>query len=239
MATRRVTVGRVLVLLLVGVGIGVGIFLMKHLSPEELHRRVYEALDKHISAEFRFEEVRLDLNGVEVRGLEVYYPDKSIAVSARSVLVAISQLELLGGQTVIKQITLSGVRVNLRPNRNNVPDLPGILRAKEGAPKKEPMLFPIVVNTRSGQNRITLHARPFSHLTQNREAGAYVQDRWTINRLTLNGGLRYTYYTTYFPETVLGPGQFVPDRNVVFPKTDGVTWHDLGATGGTLLLKQS
>ncbi len=81
-------------------------------------------------------------------------------------------------------------------------------------------------------NRITLHARPFTQLTQNREAGAYVQDRWTINRLTLNGGFRYTYYTTYFPETFLGPGQFTPDRGVVFPKTDGVTWHDLGATGG-------
>ena len=93
--------------------------------------------------------------------------------------------------------------------------------------------FPMEFRFRNGvPNRITLHAIPSPQLTQNREAGAYVQDRWTINRLTLNGGLRYTYYSTFFPETFLGTGPFTPDRGVTFPKTDGVTWHDLGATGG-------
>ena len=93
--------------------------------------------------------------------------------------------------------------------------------------------FPMEFRFRNGvPNRITLHAIPSPQLTQNREAGVYVQDRWTINRLTLNGGLRYTYYSTYFPETFLGTGPFTPDRGVTFPKTDGVKWHDLGATGG-------
>ena len=133
MATRRITVGRVLVLLLVGVGIGVGIFLSKHLSPEELHRRVEEAFRELITAEFRFEEANLDLNGVEVRGLEIYYPDKTIAISARRMHVAISQLELLSGETVIKQVTVSGVTVHLRMNKDNMPDLPGVLRKSEPA----------------------------------------------------------------------------------------------------------
>ena len=45
------------------------------------------------------------------------------------------------------------------------------------------------------------------------EMGLFVQDKWTMNRLTLNGGLRFDYFNTYFPETPLGPGPLVPTRN--------------------------
>ena len=45
------------------------------------------------------------------------------------------------------------------------------------------------------------------------ELGIFAQDRWTMNRLTLNAGLRFDYFNTYFPEQQLGPGPLVPNRN--------------------------
>jgi hypothetical protein len=43
--------------------------------------------------------------------------------------------------------------------------------------------------------------------------GAYVQDQWTINRLTLNLGLRYDYFNAYVPPQNLDAGPFVPARS--------------------------
>ena len=40
----------------------------------------------------------------------------------------------------------------------------------------------------------------------NAELGLYAQDKWTLKRLTLNGGLRFDYFSTRFPEQHLGPG---------------------------------
>jgi hypothetical protein len=42
--------------------------------------------------------------------------------------------------------------------------------------------------------------------------GIFVQDQWTINRLTLNLGLRYDYLNAGVPETNLPEGIFVPAR---------------------------
>ena len=81
-------------------------------------------------------------------------------------------------------------------------------------------------------NQLTLHARPFRNITHIRDHGLYVQDRWTVNRLTVTGGLRYDYFHDFFPETPIGPSQYAPNRNLVFPKTDGVRWHDLQPRAG-------
>ena len=42
--------------------------------------------------------------------------------------------------------------------------------------------------------------------------GLYVQDQWTINRMTLNLGLRFDYLNAAVPETDLPAGTFVPAR---------------------------
>jgi hypothetical protein len=57
--------------------------------------------------------------------------------------------------------------------------------------------------------------------------GLFVQDRWTVRRLTLTGGLRYTFLRIRFPEEHVGPGEWAPNRNIVIPKTDGAVFHDL------------
>jgi hypothetical protein len=46
----------------------------------------------------------------------------------------------------------------------------------------------------------------------NASLGIYAQDQWTINRLTLNLGLRFDYLNASVPETNLPAGLFVPAR---------------------------
>src|SRR5262249_44341038 len=48
----------------------------------------------------------------------------------------------------------------------------------------------------------------------------YAQDRWTFNRLSLQGGLRFEHLSDYFPEQRMGPNLFLPTA-VVFPAEDG------------------
>ena len=77
-------------------------------------------------------------------------------------------------------------------------------------------------------NQITMRASPVSRYDDLKsELGLYVQDKWTIDRLTLSGGLRFDYFRTYFPETPLGPGPLVPTRNFVVPQYDWYDWKDL------------
>ena len=77
-------------------------------------------------------------------------------------------------------------------------------------------------------NLITEYATPYS----NREniganLGVYAQDRWTIGQWTLSGGVRWDHFTIFFPESSVGPGPLVPNRNLSFPKSDFVKWNDL------------
>ena len=56
--------------------------------------------------------------------------------------------------------------------------------------------------------------------------GVYVQDQWTIRRLTLNLGLRYDYFNAYVPEQSLDAGPFVPARH--YDKVECVPcWKDI------------
>src|SRR5262249_27036413 len=45
-------------------------------------------------------------------------------------------------------------------------------------------------------------------------------DRWTLGKLTLQGGLRFERLTDYFPDQQIGPNIFVPTA-LVFPAQDG------------------
>src|SRR5439155_128382 len=42
------------------------------------------------------------------------------------------------------------------------------------------------------------------------DLGLYVQDSWTMNRLTLNPGLRMEFFNTYIPQEGASPGRLVP-----------------------------
>ncbi len=64
------------------------------------------------------------------------------------------------------------------------------------------------------------------------ELGLFAQDRWTVNRMTVNYGVRFDYLSGYFAENHLGPAKWLPNRNVTFPRTDrGQLEGHLTATG--------
>jgi carboxypeptidase family protein len=76
-------------------------------------------------------------------------------------------------------------------------------------------------------NQLTLESTPWTRLANSDDHGAYVQDKWTVRRLTATAGLRYDFFYVTFPATTIGPGEFVPTRNLSFPDAEGVRWHDL------------
>ena len=75
--------------------------------------------------------------------------------------------------------------------------------------------------------RIRQWATPY--LQKNRtkaDLGIYVQDQWTIDRLSLNYGLRFDYFNGYVPAQQVPATRFVPERN--FDAVNDVPeWTDL------------
>ena len=77
-------------------------------------------------------------------------------------------------------------------------------------------------------NQITMRALPVEfRVDVNHQFGAYVQDRWTVDRVTLNIGLRYDWFQNSFPAQAVGPTPLAPTRNFQYPKTDNLSLHDL------------
>ena len=74
--------------------------------------------------------------------------------------------------------------------------------------------------------QITIRA-PYTSETHVHDGGIYAQDRWTIDRLTLNLGLRYDFYRTNYPTQTLGPSVYTPSRNVTFDGDDIASFDDL------------
>jgi carboxypeptidase family protein len=77
-------------------------------------------------------------------------------------------------------------------------------------------------------NQLTQNATPIYRKERQRmDLGIFAQDKWTMNRLTLSGGVRFDHYSSYFPEQVLGPGPHVPNRNITLPHTEMLSWSDV------------
>jgi hypothetical protein len=82
-------------------------------------------------------------------------------------------------------------------------------------------------------NQITLFATPYDQpFVADQDSGAYLQDRWSIDRLTLSYGLRWDWFKDSFPAQTLGPGPLVPNRNQSFPAAKGVSYMDLTPKSG-------
>jgi hypothetical protein len=71
--------------------------------------------------------------------------------------------------------------------------------------------------------QVTVFAMPLTYDEVTKaNLGAFAQDQWTLKHLTLNVGLRFDYLNSYVPASTLGPGPWVPNRNVSFPEIDNV-----------------
>jgi hypothetical protein len=60
---------------------------------------------------------------------------------------------------------------------------------------------------------VVIFNTPIDRRTEvNADFGVFVQDSWTLARLTLSPGLRYDYFNSEIPEQVSPAGRFVPER---------------------------
>jgi hypothetical protein len=81
-------------------------------------------------------------------------------------------------------------------------------------------------------NQITMLLNDFTERASVRNMALFAQDRWTIGRYTLQGGVRYETAKSSSPEQVIGPSRFVPDA-IVFPAQDLVKgYHDITVRTG-------
>jgi hypothetical protein len=82
-------------------------------------------------------------------------------------------------------------------------------------------------------NQITMRSTPY-HVVNNEDndLGLFAQDRWSLNRVTLNLALRYDMFQTSFPAQTLGPSPLTPTRNAKFPAQDNLDWKDISYRSG-------
>src|SRR5436309_1446400 len=64
--------------------------------------------------------------------------------------------------------------------------------------------------------QVTIHTGPFGPYQRATENNVYAQDQWTIRRMTLNLGLRYSVYDAIIPAAHLPAGPWVPAHD--FPE---------------------
>jgi hypothetical protein len=84
-------------------------------------------------------------------------------------------------------------------------------------------------------NQITQIATPYGFTSNlGAELGVYAQDKWTMDRLTLNLGVRFDYLNINFPEQHLGPAPLVPNRDITFPESDYLGWKDISPRVGAV-----
>jgi hypothetical protein len=77
-------------------------------------------------------------------------------------------------------------------------------------------------------NQITMYPTPYTtQANEDNDMGLYVQDRWTMNRMTINAAMRFDYFGTSFPEQTFGPATLLPNRNITFPGQDNLKWKDV------------
>jgi hypothetical protein len=77
-------------------------------------------------------------------------------------------------------------------------------------------------------NLIQMRATPYESVTKLRaEYGMFVQDKWTIDKLTLTGGVRFDWLSYYYPAQLVGPGPLAPTRNFTTDLKESVNWKDV------------
>ncbi len=84
-------------------------------------------------------------------------------------------------------------------------------------------------------NQLTMLLNDFTEEANVRNMGIFAQNRWTIRRVTLEGGIRYDNAVSSSDQQVIGPSQFVPTA-IVFPAQDIVKgYNDITLRGGAAI----
>jgi hypothetical protein len=77
-------------------------------------------------------------------------------------------------------------------------------------------------------NQITYRVTPRTiAVNVDYDLGFFAQDRWTIGRWTLQGGIRYDAFANSYPEQALAPTPLAPQLNVRFDRIENLKWKDI------------
>ena len=77
-------------------------------------------------------------------------------------------------------------------------------------------------------NQVTLYGVPTrGESLVKGEIGLFVQDRWTIDRWTINAGVRYDGFRGGYPEQYRGPAPLQPTRDYTFAAVTSMSMHDI------------
>jgi hypothetical protein len=77
-------------------------------------------------------------------------------------------------------------------------------------------------------NQITYRVTPRTiQVNVDYDFGIFAQDRWTIGRWTLSGGIRYDAFANSYPEQALLPTPLAPQLNVRFDRIENLKWKDI------------
>jgi len=76
---------------------------------------------------------------------------------------------------------------------------------------------------------VFIQAPPYGYQNNlNYNLGIYAQDRWTVNRMTLSGGIRLDMLNESTSEFTLGPHRWLPNRNTHYDAVKNVpNWKDI------------
>jgi hypothetical protein len=81
--------------------------------------------------------------------------------------------------------------------------------------------------------QLTENATPYLVSTDMKmDMGVYVQDRYTRDRITVQGAIRFDSFRTGFPDQVAGPAPLAPNRHIEFPAQDNINWKDVTYRSG-------
>ena len=78
-------------------------------------------------------------------------------------------------------------------------------------------------------NSVTVYNTPtLSEVNNNYDLGIYLQDSWKLNRLTLNPGIRFDAFNSYYPAQSSPAGRFVPARTfAAAPDSEQPQWKNI------------
>ena len=78
-------------------------------------------------------------------------------------------------------------------------------------------------------NSVIVYNTPtVSEVNNNYDIGIYVQDSWKLNRLTINPGVRFDAFNSYYPEQSSPAGRFVPARTfAASPDSEQPRWKNV------------
>ena len=66
---------------------------------------------------------------------------------------------------------------------------------------------------------------PFQVVDSFNKVAAFIQDQWTVNKLTMNLGLRFDQFASHYPDVNLQATRLLPARS--FPGANVLSWQDL------------